>query len=60
MHELYIAQSIINTVHDSLPDGIDAMRVREVHVACGKLDAIVPDTLEFLFDAIKSQSQLDR
>jgi hydrogenase nickel incorporation protein HypA/HybF len=59
MHELFIAQSIIQTVRNSLPNDVDAARVREIHVECGKLDAVIPENLEFLFNAIKSQSHLD-
>jgi hydrogenase nickel incorporation protein HypA/HybF len=54
MHELYIAQSIISSVKKSLPAGILPAAVTEVRVQAGQLDAVVPDTLKFLFDAIKS------
>ncbi len=55
MHELYIAQSIIGSVKKSLPEGVKNSAVREIHVECGQLDAIVPDSLRFLFDSIKSE-----
>jgi hydrogenase nickel incorporation protein HypA/HybF len=58
MHELYIAQSIIDTVKKSLPDGIDCSMVRKIHVDCGQLDAVVSETLSFLFDAIKCEYQM--
>lgn len=53
MHELYIAQCILKSVADSLPSAVPAESVNEVCVQLGQLDAVVPDTLEFLFDAIK-------
>jgi hydrogenase nickel incorporation protein HypA/HybF len=58
MHELYIAQSIISTVKKSLPDGIECSMVRSIYVDCGQLDAVIPETLSFLFDAIKSEYQM--
>lgn len=58
MHELYIAQSIIGTVKKSLPEDLHSSLVRKVHVACGQLDAVVPETLEFLFDAIKNDYEM--
>ena len=54
MHELYIAQSILNSVRKSLPADVAPERVTEVRVEVGELDAVVPDTLTFLFDAIKT------
>lgn len=53
MHELFIAQSIINTVKDSLSQGLSTEAVRVIHVCVGKLDAVIPDNLIFLFNAIK-------
>ena len=59
MHELYIAESIIRTLRESLPADVTPDRVREAHVECGQLDAVIPETLQFLFDAIKAQHRLD-
>ena len=58
MHELYIAQSILKSVQKSLPPEVNAADVAQVRVECGQLDAVVPETLVFLFDAIKSESQM--
>ncbi|MDD5089043.1 MAG: hydrogenase maturation nickel metallochaperone HypA [bacterium] len=55
MHELYIAQCILKSVAESLPENVPAESVNEVRVQVGQLDAVVPDTLVFLFDAIKSE-----
>lgn len=56
MHELYIAQSIIGSVRESLPENVPAETVLEIRVEVGKLDAVVPDTLTFLFEAIRTDS----
>lgn len=58
MHELYIAQSIIGSVKKSLPDDVAPDRVTLVKVEAGQLDAVVNETLVFLFDAIKADSGL--
>jgi hydrogenase nickel incorporation protein HypA/HybF len=58
MHELYIAQSILKSVKKSLPPEVMAGDVAQVRVECGQLDAVVPDTLIFLFDAIKAESHM--
>jgi hydrogenase nickel incorporation protein HypA/HybF len=56
MHELYIAQSILSSVKKSLPEQVPTEAVAQVRVQVGQLDAVVGETLLFLFDAIKSQS----
>ncbi|MBI5058860.1 hydrogenase maturation nickel metallochaperone HypA [candidate division KSB1 bacterium] len=60
MHELYIAQCIIDGVRRSLPAEVPADEVQAVAVRVGQLDAVVPDTLRFLFDAIKVDAGLIR
>ena len=56
MHELYIAECILKAVAQSLPDGISPERVKKVDVQVGQLDAVVTDTLLFVFNAIKGTS----
>ena len=58
MHELYIAQCILKSVQQSLPPEVMAENVAQVRVECGQLDAVVPDSLIFLFDAIKAESRM--
>jgi len=58
MHELYIAECIMKSVAASLPGDVPSDSVREVRVQVGQLDAVVPDTLIFVFDAIKGNSGL--
>ena len=54
MHELYIAESILTSTRESLPAEVPAESVRQIWVQVGRLDAVVPETLIFMFDAIKS------
>jgi len=60
MHELYIAQSILKSVKRSLPEGVPAEAVTHVRVEVGQLDAVVSESLIFLFDAIKVEDGLSR
>ncbi|NQS98070.1 MAG: hydrogenase maturation nickel metallochaperone HypA [candidate division Zixibacteria bacterium] len=54
MHELYIAESILASTRESLPAEFLPESVRQIWVQVGRLDAVVPETLIFMFDAIKS------
>lgn len=53
MHELYISEAIIGSVIKSLPPSIPLQSVREIQIQVGSLEAVVPETLLFLFDAVK-------
>jgi hydrogenase nickel incorporation protein HypA/HybF len=60
VHELYIAQSILNSVSASLPKDVKPEAVTEVRVQVGQLDAVVAETLRFSFNAIKSTCGMTR
>ncbi len=60
MHELYIADSILKSVRSSLPCNVAPALVTQVLVQVGKLDAVIPETLKFSFDAIKKSSAMPR
>ena len=51
MHELTIAASILDIVQHNVRAS-DANRVRAVRVRVGDMAGVVPDSLEFCFDAI--------
>jgi len=57
MHELSIASSIINIILDEVPPKEQA-GVRVVGLKIGSLSGILPDALEFGFDAIKLETPL--
>lgn len=59
MHELYITEQIIKQVVKSLPDNVAPQQVRKIEIEVGKLEAVVAESMTFLFDAIKSNSGLD-
>jgi len=51
MHELGIAQDILEIVKQAVPEG-QAAAVRRIRIRVGQLSGIVPDSLEFCFQAI--------
>jgi hydrogenase nickel incorporation protein HypA/HybF len=55
MHELSIAQNIADIVQQYVPD---EQAVQWVKVEIGRLSGIVPESLEFCFDAVVSETPL--
>ncbi len=54
MHELSIALNILSTVQDYALEN-QVKEVKDIHVKIGKLQAVVPDSLEFMFNQVKEQ-----
>ncbi|HIJ57249.1 MAG TPA: hydrogenase maturation nickel metallochaperone HypA [Deltaproteobacteria bacterium] len=52
MHEMGIANQIVEIASSYLPDNFDDRRVERVNLKIGKLTGIVPDSLRFCFDII--------
>jgi hydrogenase nickel incorporation protein HypA/HybF len=57
MHELSVAQSIIDIVHDNVPKP-DAPRVKFIHVRIGTMAGILTESLSFCFDALRTDAGL--
>lgn len=57
MHELSIAQEIINIVKSSLPENYT--KVKSIKLKVGKLSGVLIESLEFCFDSIITQTELD-
>jgi len=55
MHEMSIAQSIIEIVNDTLTDA-EKNKLKEIVVEIGELVAVVPDSLQFCFETIVADS----
>ena len=51
MHEMSIAQSIIDIVNDTLAEN-EKSRLKEVAVDIGEMVAVVPESLQFCYEAI--------
>ena len=59
MHELGIAQNILEIVRQSVPkDQMTA--VRGIRIRVGQLSGVVPDSLNFCFGAIVSNTEMER
>jgi hydrogenase nickel incorporation protein HypA/HybF len=58
MHELYLAECILKSAREALPSGCEPQSVERICVRVGKLDAVVPDSLAFLFNAIRSEHEM--
>jgi hydrogenase nickel incorporation protein HypA/HybF len=56
MHELYITECLLKTARESLPPEVPPEAVQSIIVQVGALDAVVPETLLFLFDSLKGSS----
>ncbi len=57
MHELSIAQDIVEIVNRNVPVN-ELKDVRTVNIKIGEMSGVVPDSLEFCFQAITSETQL--
>jgi hydrogenase nickel incorporation protein HypA/HybF len=57
MHELGIAQNILEIVQQSVPDG-QAAAVRYIRIRIGQLSGVVPDSLDFCFSAIVGETAM--
>jgi hydrogenase nickel incorporation protein HypA/HybF len=59
MHELGIAQNILEIVQQSVPEE-QAESVRWIRLRIGQLSGIVPDSLEFCFQAIIGDTKMPK
>ncbi|MER3525326.1 MAG: hydrogenase maturation nickel metallochaperone HypA [Ignavibacteria bacterium] len=58
MHELSIAPSILDIVHEHVPED-ERTAVRAVRVRVGKLSGVVPESLAFSFTALAAGTPLE-
>jgi hydrogenase nickel incorporation protein HypA/HybF len=59
MHELGIAQNILEIVQQSVTEE-QAESVRWIRIRVGQLSGIVPDSLEFCFQAIIAETKMPK
>lgn len=59
MHELSLAQSIVDIVQQYVPDG-QGKSVKSVKLKVGDLSGVVADSLDFCFSVITSETPLSR
>jgi hydrogenase nickel incorporation protein HypA/HybF len=59
MHELGIAQNILEIVHQAVPKE-QTGAVRSIRIRIGPLSGVVPDSLDFCFQAIVNETEMQR
>ena len=59
MHELAIAQNILEIVRQSVPEE-QVSEVKWVRIRVGQLSGVIPDSLDFCFSAIVGETNLRR
>jgi hydrogenase nickel incorporation protein HypA/HybF len=59
MHELGIAQNILEIVRQSVPED-QASSIRWIRIRVGQLSGVVPDSLEFCFQAVVSETEMQK
>jgi hydrogenase nickel incorporation protein HypA/HybF len=57
MHELGIARNILEIVQQFIPPDQEAA-VKRIRIRIGQLSGVVPDSLEFCFSALLSETQM--
>lgn len=58
MHELSVAQSIVEIIQQHIPES-ERQYVAAVRLKIGAVAGVVPESLEFLFQAITAESSLN-
>lgn len=58
MHELSVAQNIIDIVKENVSEN-DIGNVRTIFLEIGEFSGIIPDSLQYCFDIIKSDANLE-
>lgn len=59
MHELGIAENILQIVRQEVPEN-HAADVRSIRIRVGQLSGVVPESLDFCFNAIVSETDMRR
>ncbi|MBF0376378.1 MAG: hydrogenase maturation nickel metallochaperone HypA [Desulfamplus sp.] len=59
MHEMGVAQQMINIALSSIPKDIVNPKVEKLNLKIGRLAAVVEDSLRFCFDIIAKDSPLE-
>ena len=59
MHEMGIAQQLVQIALDSIPDDIENPKVEKVNLKIGKLAAVVDTSLTFCFEIITKDTALE-
>jgi hydrogenase nickel incorporation protein HypA/HybF len=58
MHEMGIAQQIIDIAAASIPPELTGARVERINLKIGRLSAVVPESLRFCFEIVARETPL--
>ncbi|MBU1626367.1 hydrogenase maturation nickel metallochaperone HypA [bacterium] len=58
MHEVSIAQNIINQVESILADNKGNKKVKKVFIRVGKLSCVIPNNLSFIFNILTAETPM--
>ena len=56
MHEISIAQSLIDSIETFLKNNKNNRKVKKVHVRMGKLSSVIPQNLSFIFHILTAET----
>lgn len=59
MHEMGIAQQMVNIALSSIPEDMGEAKVEKMHLRIGKLAAVVEHSLRFCFEIITKDTPLE-
>jgi hydrogenase nickel incorporation protein HypA/HybF len=60
MHEMGIAQQLVNIALDAIPDDIDSPRVEKLNLKIGRLASVVEHSLTFCLEIITKDTPLEQ
>jgi hydrogenase nickel incorporation protein HypA/HybF len=58
MHEMGIAQQIIEIANSSIPDDLEKMPVERINLKIGQMSSVVPGSLRFCFEILSKDTPL--
>ena len=58
MHELSLAQNIIDIIREHLPN--KKKKLKEVHVQIGSLMSVIPESLQFCYDTLVQNTPFEK
>jgi len=58
MHEMGIAEQIIEVAVSSIPDDLKKMPVERINLKLGQMSSVVPDSLRFCFEILSKETPL--
>jgi hydrogenase nickel incorporation protein HypA/HybF len=58
MHEMGIAQQIIDIAFSSIPDDMKEMPIERINLKIGQMSSVIPNSLRFCFEILSKDTSL--